>query len=77
MTSSNHISHGSPAALREFIAENISLAAVHAELICTYASLGDDKGLEYAFQRFAAHAKAALSTLPDLKAAVSEQKGGR
>ncbi len=77
MTSHDHISHGSPAALREFIAENFSLAAVHAELICTYASLGDDAGLEYAARRFAAYAKAALSTLPDLKAAVSEQKGGR
>jgi hypothetical protein len=76
MTSHDHISHGSPAALREFIAENIFLAGMQTELICTYASLGDDKGMEYALRRFTAYAKAALSTLSELKEAVSEQKGG-
>jgi hypothetical protein len=38
----------SVAELRAFIAETIGLAAVHAGLAETYASLADDRGLEYA-----------------------------
>ena len=52
----------------------MALAAVHAELAETYATLGDDRGLEYAMRCFAASSKAALDTHADLKAA---NKGGR
>jgi hypothetical protein len=65
---------GSVAELRAFIRETIGLAAVHAGLAETYASLADDKGLEYALQCFAASSKAALATFNDLKAA---NTGGR
>jgi len=60
---------GSTAELRAFIGETMALAAVHAELAETYASLGNDRGLEYAMRCFAASSKAALDTLADLKAA--------
>ena len=60
---------GSVAELRAFVGETIGLAAVHAGLAETYASLGDDKGLEYALRCFAASCKAAFATFADLKAA--------
>jgi hypothetical protein len=60
---------GSAAELRAFIGETIGLAAVHAGIAGTYASLANDKGLEYALRCFAASSKAALQTFTDLKAA--------
>ena len=65
---------GSIAELRAFIGETMALVAVHADLAETYATLGDDKGLEYALRCLVASSKAALETLADLKAA---DKGGR
>jgi hypothetical protein len=65
---------GSVAELRAVIGETIGLAAVHASLAETYASIADDTRLEYALRRFAASSKAALQTLADLKAA---NTGGR
>ena len=65
---------GSTAELRAFLGETMALAAVHAELAGTYATLGDDRGLEYAMRCFAGSSKAALETLADLKTA---NKGGR
>ena len=59
---------GSAAELRAFIGETIGLAAVHATLAETYASLADDGGLEYALRCFAASSKAALQTFADLTA---------
>jgi hypothetical protein len=66
---------GSVAELRDFIGEIMALAAVQAGLAETYASLADDRGLEYALRCFAASSKAALQTFADLKAA--NNKGGR
>jgi hypothetical protein len=63
----NHIAHGTPEALREFIAENVGLAAIQADLIRVYAELGDDRGLEYGLRHFVAYAKAALNTFADLR----------
>src|SRR4051794_26207724 len=60
---------GSVAELRGFIGETMALAVVHAELAGTYATLRDDRGLEYAMRCFAASSKAALDTHADLKAA--------
>jgi len=65
---------GSTAELRAVVGETMALTVVHAELARTYATLGDDRGLEYAMRCFAASSKAALDTLADLKAA---NKGGR
>ena len=64
---------GSVAELRAFLGETMALSAVHAELAETYATLGDDRGLEYAMRCFAASSKAAFDSLIDLKAA---NKGG-
>jgi hypothetical protein len=60
---------GSAAELRAFIGETIGLAAVHAGIAETYASLTDDKRLAYALRCFAASSKAALQTFDDLNAA--------
>jgi hypothetical protein len=59
---------GSVAELRAFIGETIGLAALHASLVETYASLADDRGLECALRCFAASSKAALQTFAELKA---------
>ena len=44
---------GSAAELRAVVGENISLAAVEADLAATHTALGDDAGLEYALRRAA------------------------
>ncbi len=53
---------------RAFLDENLALASVQIELARTYAGIGDDAGLECALRRFAAYAKAGLSTFADIKA---------
>ena len=70
---SDHISHGSPAAYREFIHEMAGLAAVQASLAMQYAEIGDDAGLEYAMRRWVAYTRAAVGTLKDLK---TNKQGG-
>jgi hypothetical protein len=43
------------------------MARIQAELGVTYASIGDDAGLEYAVRRLVAYTRAALTTLNDLR----------
>jgi hypothetical protein len=43
------------------------MARIQAELGVTYASIGDDAGLEYAVRRLVAYTRAALGTLNDLR----------
>ncbi len=64
---SDRISHGTPAAFREYIHEMAGLAAIQTELAMRYAELGDDVGLEYATRRWVAYTRAAFGTLKDLK----------
>ncbi|WP_262299708.1 hypothetical protein [Microvirga sesbaniae] len=59
--------HGSPWAYREFIEETLNMARIQAELGVTYASIGDDAGLEYTVRRLVAYTRAALTTLNDLR----------
>jgi hypothetical protein len=59
--------HGTPDAYREFIGEMLAMARIQAELGVTYASIGDDAGLEYALRRLVAYTRAALGTLNDLR----------
>ena len=66
--------HGSPAALREFIAESLSMVVIQAQLGGTYAGIGDDTGLEYAVRKMVAYTRAVLGTLADLQEA--KRKGG-
>jgi hypothetical protein len=65
--------YGTPEALRQFIAENTDMARIQAELATTYASIGDDVGLEYAIRRLVAYTRAAVSTLPDLRAEKAQE----
>lgn len=60
--------YGSPEAYREFIAENLQMIQIHAELGVLHASVGDDTGLTYAVRRIMAYYKAVFETLTDLKA---------
>ena len=64
-------------AYREFIAETMAGAGVHANLGVTYADIRDDAGLEYAIRCLVACARTALSTLSDLKAMKAEQTSRR
>lgn len=66
-TPTQGVSHGTPWAYREFIEETLAMARIQAELGVTYASIGDDAGLEYAVRRLVAYTRAALGTLNDLR----------
>jgi hypothetical protein len=72
---SDIISHGTPAAFREYIYEMAGLAAIQAELAMRYAELGDDAGLEYAARRWAAYTRAALATVKDLRSMKEQAEG--
>jgi hypothetical protein len=74
MMGHDQIFHGTPAAYREFIEENLSMARIQAELGATYAAIGDDTGLEYATRRLVAYTRAVIATLGDLKA-LNEKEG--
>jgi len=65
----SNVAHGTPDALREFIAENAGLARIQAELAETFAAIGDDTGLEYAVRRLLAYTRQVVGTLADLKEA--------
>ena len=72
----NHVSHGTPAALREYIHEMAGMATLQAELVMRYAELGDDVGLEYATRKWIAYTRTVIGTLGDLKA-LKQQEGQR
>jgi hypothetical protein len=65
--STDHIAHGSPEAYREFIAEAAGMARIQAQLIETYASIGDDAGAAYALRKLMLYAKTLLTTVCDLQ----------
>jgi hypothetical protein len=62
--------------LREYIHENLGLAAIQIDLARTYAELGDDHGLAYALRRYAAYSKAVFATFKDLRAHGSRPEEG-
>ena len=66
--------HCSPEAYREFIAETLDMARIHAELAVTYASISDDTGLAYALRRMVSYFKAALGALDDLQASKAREQ---
>ncbi|MCJ2052801.1 hypothetical protein [Methylobacterium sp. J-070] len=57
---------GDPNKLRAYITERMAAVAMRADLINTYAVLGDDVGLRYAMRCAAAEFRAALNLLGDL-----------
>ena len=64
-------------AYREFIAETLAGAKIHAGVACTYAEIGNDAGLDYAIRCLVACTRTAVSTLSDLKAMKAEQASRR
>jgi hypothetical protein len=70
----DHIAHGTPAALREFIGECLTMVRVQAELGEQYCGIGDDIGLEYSIRRLVAYTKAAPATLADLREMKRERR---
>jgi hypothetical protein len=67
-TRQNETGHGTPEKLREFAAEMLHLAQVHADLAVTFALVGDDTGLQYATRNVISYVKAAATTVADLSA---------
>jgi len=63
-----HVSHGTPEALREFIAEQLEMACIHASHALSYAEIGNDAGLEFAVRSAALYFRAAIDTVKQLKA---------
>ena len=57
---------GDPNKLRAYIAERMAAVAMRADLVNTYAVLGDDAGLRYSMKCAAAEFRAALNLLGDL-----------
>ncbi|SEF41003.1 hypothetical protein SAMN04488144_101142 [Methylobacterium sp. 190mf] len=57
---------GDPNKLRAYIAERMAAVAMRADLVNTYAALGDDAGLRYSMRCAAAEFRAALNLLGDL-----------
>jgi hypothetical protein len=60
--------HGTPEALREFIAEHLNMACIHASHAVSYAEIGNDAGLEFAIRNAALYFRAAIDTMKQLKA---------
>lgn len=77
MSAPNHIAYGTPDAYREFIAETLAGAEIHARIGVTYAEIGNDAGLDYAIRCLVANARAAVSVLADLKQMKAEQAARR
>lgn len=59
--------HGTAWAWREEIAELAWRAGVETGLLQTYATVGDDAGLEYATRRLTAYTKAILDFVLELR----------
>ena len=67
------VSHGTPGVLREYIGEALDMARIQADLGVTYATIGDDAGLEYTLRKLVAYTKAALATLNDLRRSKTQE----
>jgi hypothetical protein len=67
MMDRENIAHGTPEAYREFIYDMLFGVYIHAEVAASFATAGDDTGLEFALRRLVAHTRAACKTFKDLK----------
>ncbi|MDR7040621.1 hypothetical protein J2X36_005404 [Methylobacterium sp. BE186] len=63
----DHIAHGSPEALREFVAECLSRANLYTSMGIGYAAASDDAGLDYSIRCTVASLRQAISVLALLK----------
>lgn len=74
----DHIApYGTPEAYRQFIAETVAGAAIHADLARTYAEIGNDAGLAYAIRCLVACTKVSVSVMADLKDLKAHQEQRR
>ncbi|EIM26834.1 hypothetical protein [Microvirga lotononidis] len=67
MIDPDNITHGTPDAYRQYLAEVLWFAQIQADLGSTYAAIGDDAGLEYAVRRLVAYLRSVIAALSDLK----------
>ena len=63
----NHVAFGTPAALREFVAECLQMTAFYASMGVNYGEVGDDAGLEVSTRKAAAALRQAISVMAMLK----------
>ena len=73
----DHIAYGSLDAYREFIAETLAGAEIHARIGQSYVEAGNDAGLEYSVRCMIANVRAAASILAELKKSKAEQADRR
>jgi hypothetical protein len=67
MSASDPQSYGTPDVYRQFIAETLAGAEIHARIGQNYAEIGNDPGLDYAIRCLVANTRAAVSVLANLK----------
>jgi hypothetical protein len=67
LSASDPHSYGTPDVYRQFIAETLAGAEIHARIGQNYAEIGDDPGLDYAIRCLIANTRAAVSVLANLK----------
>ena len=71
--SDHNAPYGTPEAYRQFIAETVAGAAIHADLARTYAEIGNDAGLAFALKCLVACTRASVNTMTHLKRMKVEQ----
>jgi hypothetical protein len=69
----DHVAYGTPEAYRQFIAETLAGAAIHANVARTYAEIGNDAGLAFALRCLVACTRTSVSIMADLKTMKAKQ----
>lgn len=67
MKTPNPNSYGTSDVYRQFIAETLADAEIHARIGQNYAEIGNDPGLDYAIRCLVANTRAAVSVLANLQ----------
>lgn len=60
-------SYGTPDVYRQYIAETLAGAEIHARIGQNYAEIGNDPGLDYAIRCLVANTRAVVLVLANLK----------
>jgi hypothetical protein len=69
----DHVAYGTPEAYRQFIAETLAGAAIHADVARTYAEIGNDAGLAFALRCLVACTRTSVSIMADFKTMKAKQ----
>lgn len=75
--SDSRAAHGTPAALREFVAECLHMSAFYAGMGVDYAAVGDDKLLEVSLKKSVACTRQAVSVMKMLAEANAQALADR